>query len=265
AERLRGFFLQDPTGDGDPETSDGVFVFDGDGGALGERTEGERLRVTGVVSEYFGQTQLTQLRAVTSCGRGSVPISPFEGPLELDRLEAIEGMRVRFEQPLTVVDSWGLGSYGELLLAAGGRPWWGEEPGLLGALVLDDGSDRRDPRPVPYLSGERTVRLGDRVVGLEGVLGFAYGHFRVQPTGVVAFEERNARPQAPRRGGGRAPCRFYRESGPGAWRTASSVWRESSASLTDTFGCSRRGWSRSRSGARGRQRPRASGACGSSP
>lgn len=202
AERLRGFFLQDPTGDGDPETSDGVFVFDGDGGALGERTEGERLRVTGVVSEYFGQTQLTQLRAVTSCGRGSVPISPFEGPLELDRLEAIEGMRVRFEQPLTVVDSWGLGSYGELLLAVGGRPWWGEEPGLLGSLVLDDGSDRRDPRPVPYLSGERTVRLGDRVVGLEGVLGFAYGHFRVQPTGVVAFEERNARPPAPPRVGG---------------------------------------------------------------
>src|SRR3954451_9432150 len=26
---LRGFYLQDPAGDGDPATSDGIFVFDG--------------------------------------------------------------------------------------------------------------------------------------------------------------------------------------------------------------------------------------------
>src|SRR5690606_30098729 len=61
---------------------------------------------------------------------------------------------------------------------------------------------RRGPGPVPFLSGERTGRLADRVVGLEGVLGFADGHFRVQPTGVVAFEERSARPPAPPRVGG---------------------------------------------------------------
>ena len=26
---LRGFFIQDPTGDGNPATSDGIFVFEG--------------------------------------------------------------------------------------------------------------------------------------------------------------------------------------------------------------------------------------------
>lgn len=203
AERLRGFFLQDPMGDGDSETSDGIFVFEGDDEPLAAWTEGEWLRVTGTVSEYYGQTQLTQLRQGTSCGRGSAPVARLEGTLEPSRLEAAEGMRVRFEQPLTVVDSWGLGTYGELLLAAGGRPRWGEAvDGDEPLLVLDDGSERGDPRPVPHLSGEGIVRLGDRVIGLEGVLGFAYGRFRVHPTAAPLFEEDNRRPPAPARVGG---------------------------------------------------------------
>jgi predicted extracellular nuclease len=41
---LSGFYLQDPTGDGDPATSDGIFVYTGSGNVV---TAGQRVRVTG--------------------------------------------------------------------------------------------------------------------------------------------------------------------------------------------------------------------------
>jgi predicted extracellular nuclease len=43
-----GFFIQDPTGDGDPTTSDAIYVF----GATTSAKVGDLVRVTGTVTEY---------------------------------------------------------------------------------------------------------------------------------------------------------------------------------------------------------------------
>ena len=54
---LRGFFIQDPTGDGDPATSDGIFVFEGSNANTVKL--GDLVRVTGNAGENQGQTQVS--------------------------------------------------------------------------------------------------------------------------------------------------------------------------------------------------------------
>ena len=55
---LRGFFLQDPVGDGDPATSDGIFVFEGNN--ANTVNLGDVVRVTGTAGENQGQTQISR-------------------------------------------------------------------------------------------------------------------------------------------------------------------------------------------------------------
>ncbi len=79
---MEGFYLQDPTGDGDPATSEAVFVE-----AQGRDTVGvgDRIRVAGMVAERAPAgppvgllvTRLTQLSAVEVLSRGN----PLPGPV----------------------------------------------------------------------------------------------------------------------------------------------------------------------------------------
>ena len=50
---LRGFFIQDPVGDGNPATSDGIFVFEGSN--ANTVSLGDVVRVTGTAGENQGQ------------------------------------------------------------------------------------------------------------------------------------------------------------------------------------------------------------------
>lgn len=213
-EELGGFHLQDPVGDGDPTTSEGVFVFVGQGMDSGLVLPGQSVRVGARVAEYYGHTQLSQLEWLVPCGRGDVAPTPFPaGLLDAATLEAHEGMLVRFQEPLTIVSSRQLGRFGELQLSPVGRRYWSagssaterstpvETADPVEQLVLDDGSEQRDPRPVPYLHSGSSPRLGDEVDSLEGVLGFAYGSYRVHPTGAVRVLARNPRPVPPTRKG----------------------------------------------------------------
>ena len=73
-----GFYLQDLTGDGDPATSDGIFVFTGSANLV---SVGQVVRVTGYARERFNQTTLNGSNSNTAavpaanivqCGTGSV-------------------------------------------------------------------------------------------------------------------------------------------------------------------------------------------------
>ena len=61
---LRGFYIQDAAGDGNNLTSDGLFVFNGNANAV---SLGQVAAVTGTVSEFQGQTQVSAT-SVTACG-----------------------------------------------------------------------------------------------------------------------------------------------------------------------------------------------------
>src|SRR4029079_13521300 len=57
-----GFFLQDPAGDANPATSDGIFVFTG---AANTVDLGDRVRVTGFARERFNQTSINGSNSTT--------------------------------------------------------------------------------------------------------------------------------------------------------------------------------------------------------
>lgn len=187
-----GFTLQDPTGDGDPRTSDALFVtaIDGDRVSLGDL-----VRVTGVVAEVDEETRLVDTRDVVVCAR-ALRVTPATLTLPLaapDALEAHEGMLVRFAQVLTVTEHFQLGRFGQVTVS-NGRLWQptqrhapGPEAQALAAanarnrLLVDDGSDVQNPDPIVFGSGRAplaatgTLRAGDQVTDLTGVLTYSRG------------------------------------------------------------------------------------------
>jgi predicted extracellular nuclease len=209
---LGGFFVQEEDGDADDEasTSEGLFVFDA--GAGFDVDHGQVVRVHAEVREFFGQTELGRVSRIVTCGRAASPgaarvVLPVAAASSWERWE---GMRVRVEQPLVASGHHDLARFGELTLAAGARLWHpthrvlpGKPASVLASLnegrriLLDDGSDRWYPARPPYLGPDGTLRLGDRIGALEGVVGFAYGHFRIHPTRSIHFERINRRSESP--------------------------------------------------------------------
>ncbi|MFS2217804.1 ExeM/NucH family extracellular endonuclease [Telluria sp. Tellsp104] len=211
-----GFYIQDPQGDGDPDTSDAIFVFGASTAAAVK--EGDLVRVTGTVTEFTpngakrSYTELKDVSAATVLGSGNT-IQPVNIDLPTE-LSHYEGMLVRFTNPLTVNGNSYLGDRGELVLANGRRetPTNRYRAGTLDAnaliaanaqnmVVLDDGIFTVPPH-IPYLAADKTVRAGDTVTDLVGVLDFGAiggggGWYKLQPTETPVFSRTNAREDAP--------------------------------------------------------------------
>ena len=205
-----GFYMQqaDRETDGDPATSEALFVYTDR--AAGE--PGMRLRVTGKVKEYHGLTELVAVREIRLCGPAALPAPVILTlPWTVDP-ESLENMRVTFRHPLTVVDNGNLARYGELALAASDQvqPTEYLSPGSpahrrsvsnrRNRVLLDDNRSLRDPRPLPWPpanSSSTTVRAGDRIDGLAGILDFRFGAWRIQPARTPRFLSTNPRTPAP--------------------------------------------------------------------
>ncbi len=209
-----GFFLQDPVGDGDPATSDGIFVFTG---SVPTVTVGQLVEVKGLVTEFKPAgttdtyTELKDLLSVRALGSGTVvPVNvAFDG-----NLERLEGMLVNFTNTLTINQTNYLGDRGELTLSVGRRetatnrfrPRTPEAIALAAAnatnvITLDD-NIFVTPATVPYLGQDGTVRAGDSVTNLTGVVDFgAVGGggatFKLQPTVAPQISRTNPRTPAP--------------------------------------------------------------------
>ncbi|MEC4020810.1 endonuclease/exonuclease/phosphatase family protein [Streptomyces sp. H27-D2] len=125
----RGFWVQDPTPDRDPATSEGIFVFTGS--TTPTVAVGDSVRVSGTVSEYYPGGAAAGLQSVTQLGRATWTVESSGAPLPasfrlrpasvpdryapaadgggieglklrprsyaLDRYESLEGMRVGVE------------------------------------------------------------------------------------------------------------------------------------------------------------------------
>jgi len=220
-DQLGGFFVQEENADADadPLTSEGIFIYD-DGFGV-DVDVGDVVRVQGDVNEYRGLTRLTDLDSVVVISSG-ISISPTTVTLPLaaeDDYEPYEGMLVTFPQDLTVTEVYNLGRYGQVSLSQGGRlfnPTNVITPGVaanalqdandLRLLVLDDGDASEDSDPIIYpspgLSATNTLRTGYTVSGITGVLDYAYGDYRLQPTSMPTFVPANPRPATPEAVGG---------------------------------------------------------------
>jgi len=211
-----GFFLQDFNGDGNPDTSDGVFVYTGNSPA--NVLAGDKVRVTGTVIEYTptsAKRSYTEIKDVTAAVvmSSGYTITPANVALG-DDLAKVEGMLVNFTQPLTVNQVEYLGDRGEVTLANGRlevptnrHPARTAEAYALaasnaaGIIVLDDGIFTT-PATIPYIGQDNTVRVGDTVTSLTGVIDFgAIGGggaaFKLQPVGAPQFSRTNPREAAP--------------------------------------------------------------------
>jgi uncharacterized protein len=214
SSRLNGFFIQDPVGDGDHLTSDGLFVFSPAASGL---NEGDLVRVFGRVTEFFGLTQIDQVQNLLICDTGIVVeptaiLLPLPDPVDgVPYLERYEGMLVVFPQELTATDHFNLGRFGEVTLSVDGRlfnPTNVVAPGLdanaLQAendrrqILLDDGSNLQNPvPPPPFFAADGTLRLGDTTQNLTGVMSFGFSSYRIQPTQPVEFIRINERTEFP--------------------------------------------------------------------
>ena len=227
-----GFYVQDApaTADGNPATSDALFVVQPDPTVA----VGDRVRVTGVVREEeaapsFMQAVLTEpVIAVVSAGNALPPFTALvNSAFSVATAERYEGMRVQFTAPLTVTDNYGLKQRGELTVSVAGLTYQptqfidpNDDPATgsnsTGAsnlaairayqaandgksLVLDDGSAAANPTPTPYLDPRfRTVRVGSTLASTGGILGYGSGRWRLQPlAGAAAPAIRTVRPLTP--------------------------------------------------------------------
>jgi uncharacterized protein len=230
--QVGGFYLQDPTGDGDAATSDGVLVFDN----ADPVQPGDRVRLTGRVVEFersanAGDGTVTELAspfsAVTVCGTGAVapttvelPFAPA-GPGGPPAPERYEGMHVSLPNARTVTEVFTLGRFGEVVLTSGAAlfsPTNGNVPGTpeeidvandANRILLDDARSGSNLFPGAYDVGDDPTalpRIGDQVAAddvVTGVLTFDFGLYRVQPVGAfVDFVTGTPRPAAPDEVGG---------------------------------------------------------------
>ena len=214
SDQLKGFFVQDPVGDGNPATSDGVYVY----GNNVDVSVGDYVRVRGQVVEYYDLTEITNTSQVLICEPAIAPEAVVVSlPIaSLDLWETYEGMYIKVDQQLFVTGNYTLGRYGEVDLSIDGPLFTPTQVELPGApalalqdlndrsrVLLDDASTIQNPEPLPpYLGPNGTLRPGDTIPGLEGVLYYGFDFYRILPTEEVNFTSVNMRPEAPEEVGG---------------------------------------------------------------
>jgi uncharacterized protein len=230
-----GYYLQDPVGDGNPLTSDGIFVFTS---AAPTVSVGQLIQVTGTVTEFNTGaasnpitlantvTEIASVTSTTVLGTGSVTPTVITLPVAtLDELERYEGMLVSVNTALTASQNFFQGRYGQVTLSAGGRlvkPTNRHRPGTPAALaeqdlnarsslMLDDGTSQQNPNPTPYIGADNTLRAGDALpAGITGVIDYGLATndnggkamYRIHPTVAPVFTRLNNRSVAPPAVGG---------------------------------------------------------------
>ncbi|HNP36266.1 MAG TPA: ExeM/NucH family extracellular endonuclease [Woeseiaceae bacterium] len=227
---LGGYYLQDESPDDDPRTSDAIFVFDGQRPKV-DVAVGDRVMVSGMVQEFFGETQLAAVNTHIT-GKGKIVAHALQLPVAgtslnsdgeaIAALEHLEGMLLQLPQSMTVTDLYGLERFGELRVSAHGRLQQftnTARPSPAGyerhqrenarrSIVLDDGQRVSNPTLIRYLQADseakQSLRVGDTVSGITANLRYARGSgdagsetWRLMPVGDPHFAATNPRPSAP--------------------------------------------------------------------
>ena len=215
---------EDADQDADPASSEGIFIFEPNGGA--SYAVGDQVRIKGRVTEFNTSgvtlTELTNLNNLVVCATGQT-VTPAGVSLPFSSLtfaERYESMLVAIDQELSVTETFTLGRFGEVVLSSGGRlitPTNVVAPGApaiamqaandRNRIVLDDGDNRQNLDPTVYptggLSASNTLRIGDTTDGGTFVLEQRFGVYRLQPTATLpTFHATNPRPASPDAVGG---------------------------------------------------------------
>ena len=201
------FYLQDPVGDGDPSTSDGIAVYVPDFQALPIPAIGDSVQVTGGVEEHFGLTEFSLASKYTVSQIISAHNQPLPAAIEFNPPtdptasatygEALEGMRVQVSSCAPVVNPTTANYEYEVINPANvpgvtrvfqrdvGTA--NDQSGLL--IVVDDfdsystsfQADEASANPTSQYGVRSLVKVHDCVTGLVGPLSFDFGQYIIEP------------------------------------------------------------------------------------
>jgi len=218
---LRGFFVQSELGDGDPSTSEALFVFDGSNPGI-DVSVGDKVTVTGRVSEYSGMTQVNASEVSILATELDLPNAQVVNLPIIDnqQLEALEGMRITLPQNLVIGEYFNFDRFGEIKLTLPlendtrlNIPTAVVEPNsndyfdllaenTIRQITLDDGRTSQNPDPAMHPNGQpftltNRFRGGDSVKNVKGVMHHAFGAYRIQPTEGADYVASNPRTDSP--------------------------------------------------------------------
>ncbi|AUT04546.1 endonuclease [Nostoc sp. CENA543] len=225
---------EDADADNDSTTSEGIFVFDPTGRFTGNVGDKVRVTgtISEFTSSSGGNTSsLTQLSNISSVVNLGADVLPTVTTIQLPVASVVdweryEGMLVRViaaEGDLAVTEHFQLGRFGQVVLSATGvsnQPGTDarleqytqfNDPSVAGysaylqeiatrRIILDDGSNVQNPATIIFgrdgqpLSATNTLRGGDTVASITGVLDHRFEGYRVQTSTGVDFTPANPRP-----------------------------------------------------------------------
>jgi predicted extracellular nuclease len=223
ANELEGFFVQeeDADVDADASTSEGLFVYCDT--CPTDVNVGDLVEVTGSVSEFSGQTQISATGAgditIVSTGNALPSVASVALPVVGDRddyFEQFEGMLVQFNQSLVVTEFFELGRYGQLVLATDRQRQFVQDnqPDAAGytahqtnilnnRIILDDRESSQNDDPVFHpqpggFSWTNFIRGGATVTNPTAIMSFGFSEWRLRPTANAPISFTNPpRPTAP--------------------------------------------------------------------
>lgn len=208
---LNGFYVQEEEIDYDMSdlSSEGIFIFDGSMPAI-DVAIGDLVEVTGTVSEFNGQTQISatfvQVMASNQTLPTAVDVTFPTASVMLDdngnylaNLEAYEGMRVNIAQDMTITEMFNLDRFGQYNISDGRLEQFTQNnaPDVAGftahqqsnaakTIVLDDGLTVQNPDPIKIIDGNDGVltaadsfRMGDQISNITGVVNYSFDEFRI--------------------------------------------------------------------------------------
>lgn len=233
---------EDVDADNNPNSSEAISVYDPSAlftGNVGDkvRITGTVNEYTTTSSGNTSSlTQISNLTSVINLGASTLPtITNIQLPVAtVSDLERYEGMLVNISAVsgnLTVTENYQLGRYGQVILAVNGPS---NQPGTDARLdqytqfntpsvsgytayqediakrriYLDDGSSNQNLDPILFgrggnpLSATNTLRSGDTVSNITGILDQRFEGYRIQTSSPVNFNASNPRPAAPPNVGG---------------------------------------------------------------
>jgi hypothetical protein len=181
-QNRKGFFIQDVIGDGNPATSDGIWVYQNDNPQIPDTIQiGDEVTVTGYVNEYYELTEIdvsgNEGEVIINSSGHELPVPVELNPPEIlaDALmyfETLEGMYVAVPDGVVVGPTDDTGIF--IIVRQSvftGRYFFNPATENGERIMIDDDS-----------GFPADVKLDDHVFNVLGALDYTYENYKVQPT-----------------------------------------------------------------------------------
>jgi hypothetical protein len=190
--KINGYFLQDETGDGNPSTSDAIFVYS----TTDNVSVGDKIKLTATASEYNGRTQLSTISSKELIATNkTIAAQKVTFNFNSFNWEQFESMLVEFNQTLYVSGNASLQQYGQLSLSPVRKysptnqyyPSTTECINLITQnsktpILVDDGVTTTNASALLLADANGNRRNGERTANLKAVVDDLSGNYVIYPT-----------------------------------------------------------------------------------